>query len=304
MNSRTLVGIVTFGNLPFTKLCYKGIRETTDNVDVFVVIGKPGDMDTLKWAKENNLPNIVHNENKGFPASINDIYDYVWPNSDYNNYDYYIAIGNDVIPYPYAINQLIEIADTTDYEWVCGNEVSVKVLCELFPETRIYFEGHDYIFTHFDKAEPWKAFNNYSDKIEISPAGLSDVHNLALYKRSVFEKIGYIDVNFYPAYYEDNDYARRAVNANIKSCTSINSRYFHFWSRTIKQETGGSNHKYFQANRYYYILKWGGDFGNEKWKIPFNGIPYRLTDDIILPASLKISSREDEEKIIRYWRTR
>lgn len=297
--SKSLVGIVTFGNTNFTQLAIEGVLKTTSKVDIFIVVGKPGDIYTVELAKRYNIPYIIHEENKGFPASINDIYDYAWKE---NNYDYYISMGNDVIPYPYAIDQLIEIADTTDNEWVCGNEVSVKALCQIFPEAKQYFEGPDYIFTRFGEVEPWKLFTNYSEKLDIGAPGLSDVHNLALYKKSVFDKIGYIDVNFYPAYYEDNDYCRRAINANIKSCTSLNSRYFHFWSRTIKQETGGSNHHYFRNNRLYYILKWGGDFGSERWTVPFNGNPYRLTDNVVLPADVKISSREDEDDIIRFWR--
>ena len=117
------------------------------------------------------------------------------------------------------------------------------------------------------------------------------------------DKIGYVDVNFYPAYYSDNDYARRGVNANLKTCALANSQYFHFWSRTIHQGSGGSTARYFENNRKYYIMKWLGDFSRERWTIPFNGKPHHLNKNIILPADLKISSRENERGIIKFWRS-
>lgn len=299
--NKTFIGIVTFGNIKFTQLAVQSIRDTVQSpYDMAIIIGKPGDVETLNWTKDQGINHIVHKENKGFPASINDLYDWGFKE---NNYDYFVAMGNDVIAYPYAIDSLIRVANDTDYEWMCAREFHVRALCKAFPETRKHFEGNDYIFRKFGKTEPWKRFTAYSNEIQVSKAGLSDVHNLALYKRSVFDKIGYIDVNFYPAYYEDNDYARRAVNAKISSCTVINAFYFHFWSRTIKQESGGSTGKQFQNNKSFYITKWGGDFGKEAWKTPFNGTPYRIAD-VTLEPSLAIHSRDYEDSVIKYWRKR
>ena len=215
-------------------------------------------------------------------------------------------MGNDVVAYPYAIDSLIHVADTTDNSWVCAREYSVKSLCKEYPESQMHFDIQDaYRFRDFS-TRPWEIAiansPNIHSNIETNGAGLSDVHNLALFKRDIFDAIGYIDVNFYPAYYEDNDYVRRAVNAGItKSCRVLNSIYFHFWSRTIHQGTGGEYHpKYFHENRTFYMRKWGGDFGHELWNVPFNGVQYFL-GDVILQPELAIHSREDETDIINFW---
>lgn len=298
--SNTLVGIVTFGNLDFTKLTVNSVLETAGDIisprDILLIVGKPGDTDTASFAATMNIPHIVHNDNYGFPYSINDIYDFGWKTY---NYDNIIIMGNDVIALPYSIKSLVGIANATNYEWVCGREISVKDLTKLYPETRKHFKGSDYVFSDFT-AKPWSVLNNVFST-SYSSAGLSDVHNMALFKKSVMEKIGYVDVNFYPAYYEDNDYARRAMLADIRSCTAIHGLYFHFWSRTIKQGSGGSNNNYFDANKRFYITKWGGDFLQEGYKIPFNGSDYFIAGEK-LETSINIRDRSYEHKAVKYWK--
>ncbi|GAG68218.1 unnamed protein product, partial [marine sediment metagenome] len=119
-----------------------------------------------------------------------------------------------------------------------------------------------------------------------------------------FEKVGYIDVNFYPAYFSDNDYCRRSANLGITSCTLLNAMYFHFWSRTIHQEIGGSNHEFFKANSTFYRMKWGGPFGKEAFSVPFNGHDFILGKDIVLPSTTELFDRSQEIAIIKYWMNR
>lgn len=295
----TLIGIVTFGNLEFTKLTVRGIRETTKSpYDLFAVVGKPLDKRTEEWLKEEGIAHVVHDYNYGFPYSVNDMYDYAWKD---NSYDNLIIIGNDVIPYPYAIDSLIEVADTTDYDWICASQLDVKTLVKVWPDTQQYFTGGNLKFERFD-TRPWEVDSGYSKEIEINGTPMSDVHNLALFKRSVFDKIGYIDVNFYPAYYEDNDYVRRGLLADVKSCTVKNAIYFHFWSRTIHQGSGGSNHMFFTLNRNFYSIKWGGDFSHETYEIPFDGKEYTLALGLVLQPILFLKDRSQEQDIVKFWR--
>jgi GT2 family glycosyltransferase len=297
--NKTLIGIVSFGNIEFTKLTINSIKETTKNeIDFFVVVGKPGDTATEEWLESEKISHIVHEQNWGFPISVNDIYDFAWKIKDYDNL---IIVGNDIVAYPYCIDSLINLANESDYEMISALQVDARALRKEYPELEKYLIGVNGIFTDFT-AKPWEVFKNYSPEYQIADMQLFDIQNCGLYKKSVFDKIGYTDVNFYPAYYIDNDYARRIVNSGMKCCTLVSARFFHFWSRTIHQETGGSTHGYFDNNRRYYIKKWGNDFGKELWKTPFNGMNYNLYRDIMLPASIKISDRDNEERIISFWR--
>ncbi|GEM_PF-2626296 len=304
----TLIGIVTFGNLDFTKLAVRAIRETvSEPVDICIVVGKPDDHATMDWAiTMPSLTWIVHEKNRGFPASINDIYDIAWQDWSYDNL---ILVGNDVVAYPGAIDAMLACARETHYEWICASQYDAASLVRDYPWVGRYFEGERMTYTDF-AARPWdlhlpriEELNQLDAASAIEHGSIKDVRNLCLFKRSVFEKIGYADVNFWPGgYFEDNDYCTRARIAGIRACGLRTASYFHFWSRTIHQgPKGAEHHRQFRANEQFYKTKWGGSFEKEQWSLPFGGQPHRLCDGVQLPATNGIFSREDEPRIIEYW---
>lgn len=279
-----LLAFVTFGGLKFTQLLLKGIRETVESPhDLFVVIGKPGDWETKEWLDKEGITYTMHSENMGFPFSVNDIYDYAWK---MNNYDNLVLMGNDVIPYPHCVDSMIDLANRSGYEAISALQYDVRSLVSGFPETASCFSGGNYIARDLS-SEPWKRFTDYSSEPSIADMQLWDIQNLCLYKKSVFDKVGYTDVNYFPAYFIDNDYARRMIFANIVCCTLTNARFFHFWSRTIHEGSGGSTSKQFQQNEDYYKRKWGGVVGKET----------------IVPQ-INIQTREREVETVRMWRNK
>jgi GT2 family glycosyltransferase len=284
--SKNLFAFCTFGLTQFSKLAVESIRNTVKNeYDIFIIVGKPGDSETLNWlATEPNIKFKVHTENMGFPVAVNDIYDFAWKE---NNYDNLILMGNDVILYDFAADSLIDLANSSDYKMISGLQYDVRDLVKDYPETARHFHGDNYIIEDFS-GKPWEAFKPefYMNPTEkISEMQLYDIQNLCLYKRDVFDRIGYTDVNFYPAYFVDNDYAKRISLAGIKCCTLMNARFFHFWSRVFKQGSGGSTDYYFESNERYYMQKWGGEFGKETKTPP-----------------IEIFSRDNEQKIVAKWR--
>jgi GT2 family glycosyltransferase len=282
--SKNLLAFCTFGGLKFTKLLVQGIRETVKNsYDIAAIVGKPGDWETAQWFDKENIPYVMHKENMGFPFSVNDLYDYAWK---VNNYDNLVLMGNDVVPYPYCIDSLIDLASASDYEVISALQYDIKDLIREFPDAASCFSGNNYV-TKDLSSEPWKRFANYSPEHNIADMRLYDIQNLCLYKRSVFQKVGYTDVNFYPAYFIDNDYARRIVLSNIKCCSLTNARFFHFWSRTIHEGSGGSTSKQFERNKDYYKMKWGGEVGKES-----------------ATPNLSIFTRASEVETVRMWRSK
>ena len=89
-----------------------------------------------------------------------------------------------------------------------------------------------------------------------------------------YDSIGGLDTNFYPAYFEDNDYHRRIkIAKKIAECNYANF-YYHFGSRTktLNPEFHAYIESQYLKNQTYYKKKWGGEPGNEQFLIPFNGV--------------------------------
>lgn len=315
---RTLIGIVTFGNSHFTRLAIEEVRRTaTRPVDLFCIVGKPNDMGQAQMLDAMRVKFIVHGSNIGFPASINDIYDYAFGGHVVEPYEALIMMGNDVVPYPGAIDAMIETAEQSLWEWVCASQYDVASLVRDHPEARQYFTEPNFQFTNFT-ARPWDLHKDFREP-NIEPGALRDVRNLALFKRSVFDKLGYADANFWPGgYFEDNDYARRANLAGIQACTLSHAAYFHFWSRTIHQQGGSTNNALFERNREYYISKWGGEVDAERFDSPFKdwleknvntavGIGNDTCNGMPAPDThreLCIRRRDREAQILAYWQRR
>lgn len=191
--SDTLVGIVSFGNWNFTKLTIESIRsKTKSNLDFFIVFGKD-DPTGQFWCNSQNIPFIVHPDNKGFPYSINDIYDYAWLE---NNYKYLVITGNDIVPYEGCIDTLIDVANTTDYIVISALQYDVRQLCSDFPEARRYFNGDKYLFSDFN-SKPWEMYYP-KDPFAIADMQMLDIQNCCLYKKEYFDVVGYTDVNCFP----------------------------------------------------------------------------------------------------------
>lgn len=292
---KTLIGFVTYGGLPFTKLLVEALRRTVSRpYELLAVVGKPDDHETISWLGGQQITLILHRENMGFPASLNDLCDAAFRLGQFDNL---VIAGNDVVPYPGAIDAMIDVAGMDDlgFEWVAASQFDVHTLLALYPQAQSHFSGESCRFTDFT-ARPWDlhaaavaACPRSIDSNGAGPALIKDVQNLCLYRRSAFEKLGYFDAGFWPnGYFSDNDYARRGVNAGLRCCALGHAQYFHFWSRTIHQGEARANDLYFSRNQGLYIEKWGGPFGEETRAVPAGG--------------LRIGDRAAEAATIRHWR--
>jgi GT2 family glycosyltransferase len=84
-------------------------------------------------------------------------------------------------------------------------------------------------------------------------------------------EVGYLDENFFPAYYEDNDHRYRMKLAGIE-WEYLPLKYKHTVSATIKRDPQiyAKNQMTFKENGRYYVEKWGGLPGQETYTSPFD----------------------------------
>ncbi|HEY1345674.1 MAG TPA: glycosyltransferase [Streptosporangiaceae bacterium] len=85
------------------------------------------------------------------------------------------------------------------------------------------------------------------------------------------EVIGCFDENFFPAYCEDQDYARRAYLAGLPEGNCADTAIVHAGSATIRRDQTLAHHNQRTQgeNMHYYRRKWGGDPGDEQFAQPF-----------------------------------
>jgi len=87
--------------------------------------------------------------------------------------------------------------------------------------------------------------------------------------RLCWEEVGKFDENFFPAYFEDNDYHRRLLLRGFQARIVPQAPYYHYGSMT-QNTNHGVNHHQFQINQGYYQTKWGGGPGAEIYANPYN----------------------------------
>lgn len=84
-----------------------------------------------------------------------------------------------------------------------------------------------------------------------------------------YKTIGAFDENFFPAYFEDNDYCYRMRLCGIDRInTSYLNPLIYRNSQTILKDS--SLNQNFNNNRQYYASKWGGIPSEETFTTPFN----------------------------------
>ena len=90
------------------------------------------------------------------------------------------------------------------------------------------------------------------------------------------ETIGMFDEQFVPIYYEDFDYSYRFHISGFDRAIASETNFVHRGSSTIKSlpELAKQNTKTMEGSRAYYVRKWGGEPGRERFKQPFNDIRF------------------------------
>jgi GT2 family glycosyltransferase len=147
-----------------------------------------------------------------------------------------------------------------------GVSGSWNLLC-----TTLFAKGYTHVALLNDDIIWKKTADDIEDFIDANPSdfylGLG-TWCLIIIPLTTWEKVGKFDEQFFPAYFEDNDYCYRMRLEGLKR---INSPFFnpeiYRNSQTIAKDP--SLNKNFTLNRTLYINKWGGSPSNETYKTPF-----------------------------------
>jgi hypothetical protein len=111
----------------------------------------------------------------------------------------------------------------------------------------------------------------------VQPAIMLSNHGMGWFtvNTQALKRVGLFDVNLCPCYFEDCDWLRRAGLMGVPVITlRVHSEHGTngVGSGTVNatQELKRENARTFEANKQYYIRKWGGVMGQETFEDPFN----------------------------------
>ncbi len=315
---KIIISLITFNCLKYTKLCLKNIKCSFPH-EILVVDN--GSVDgTIEWLKTQNVTLIENGQNMGYPYAHNTIYDYAW---SFGDDTLLVLLSNDMLPLPNAIDDLIKASLEHKKSIISGETIPSPVYCATYSEDRKFFAGGEDITTGAEGYTSWSSGRHYNliektaDEFAttmisrltatLPKNGIINTESFfppghRVYRKSYFDAIGYLDVNYFPVYSADLDLSMRASLTGQKVYVVPSSICLEFWSRCIYENVAPMGDV---RRDDYYREKWGpkaaGFWGPsyQGWSIPFNGSfpgKYAGYDT----SKVKIDSRNGEISRIKF----
>lgn len=246
---RASIIIVTYNNLPLTRLCLESLFRNTDypNYEVIVVDNNSSDETPRYLSKLNrlydNLKIILNETNFGF-AKANNL------GIRESSGDYIVLLNNDTITPRGWLSRLLKHLDDPKIGIVgpmtnfVGNEAKAQVNYKTWAEMEEFAQDHT-----------WKNHER-----------IADIHMLAMFclamRRDAFEEIGELDERFGIGMFEDDDYSMRAKQKGYRVVCAADAFTHHFGQAAFGKliRTGHYDH-IFNENREKFERKW-----NVKWE--------------------------------------
>src|ERR1035437_1975660 len=167
-------------------------------------------------------------------------------------FDYVLILNNDVLLHPACIDQMV--AGFAKEEGIgMISAMDIRSECEV----------------------PEDLFTKKSADYEAAPVSPHPSFSCFMINKECWDKVGEFDEGFQPCYFEDNDYHYRMKLSTVSALVYAPDLFYHFGSRTQNEALGGRPicpSPMFENNRAYFIRKWGGNPGSEKYTLPFNNI--------------------------------
>lgn len=233
MNRKLSIITLTYNNLKTTTEPYiKSLYDYTDkNLFELIIVDNGSSDGTVEFLKKledekDNITVIYNNENLGYSKGNNQ-------GIKAAQCEYIALLNNDILLSPDWYLPLMERLDNPQTAMVSPFAIQSFLVAEK---------------NFIKSARKLKAqvSNNYDEIVKCD-------FSCVMFKNNLINSIGYLDENFTPAYFEDDDYCVRSVLAGYKNYISNQSYIYHKTSSTGKKLK--EREEIFNRNREYFFNK-------------------------------------------------
>lgn len=253
---KTSIIILTHNKLEYTKKCIESIRKFTEELEYeIIVIDNCSSDETPQWISEQtDIISILNKENVGFPKGCNQ-------GIEVATGDNILLLNNDIIVTPNWLNNLLIALHSSPKVGAVG------------PVTNNASYGQVITVSYKDDEEMLVFAKEYNQSDSLKwIKRLKLIGFCLLFKKEVFDRIGYLDETFTPGNFEDDDYCLRIINQGYELLLCQDTFIHHYGSVSFSDkpvefiEVLINNHEKFKT-------KWGIDPGQD-YEIKYGLIRY------------------------------
>ncbi len=282
-NKKLSVIILTFNSERNITACLESLMRESTLIKEIIVVDNHSKDNTVKLVKNSKLKTklIVNARNLGFSKGVN-----IGVNKSSGNK--ILILNPDTIIFPGSLARLISCQEITDAGVVGGKAIKVNgdIHNTFVREPGILIGIFD--FTNLRKIFPFDYFHKKHYYLEAEfPLNVKEVDAVSgafmLIERSVFEKIGLFDENFF-MYLEDVDFCIRAKLKGFKIMFCPSAIIIHEGGASSRNKDR-INHQAWSDSRRYYFKKHSSKIGNMIIQLAFK------LDDRITHIWQRVKSR-------------
>jgi len=234
----TSIVIVTRNQWQYTDQCIRSIREATTVPYELVFVDNHSTDGTVSCLPRSDDATIIANEdNRGFPAAANQ-------GIRAASGEYVVLLNNDTIVTRGWLRRLLCALHSNPQNELVG-PVSNRV------------DGQQRIRVGYRSLAQIDGFaQEWAERNEMQTVNCNRLIGFCLlFRRSLVDRIGYLDERFGIGNFDDDDFTRRTVNAGYRACIARDAFVHHFGGMTFRSE-GIDKKVLIDQNRQLFQEKW------------------------------------------------
>lgn len=267
--NRTSIVIISYNTLEYTKLCIEGIRQLTPAGSYELIVVDNASRDgSVQWLRQQQDVRLIENQvNKGFPAGCNQGMAEAEAGNDI------LLLNSDTVVTPRWLKNMQQALYSSEN---IGAVSCVTNCCSNWQQIAAEYDNLDEMLLFADK-------HNISNpaKWERRPKLVGFCY---LIKNAAFCRVGFLDEQFTPGNYEDDDYSLRMTLAGYQLVLCRDTFIHHYGSASFKSAVDEKERE-FREQQYVQLNVQNKQKLLAKWQVTDKYIYWdRVTDEVQEPA--------------------